>query len=324
MTALGRDRMILGYPFLQEFNLQINWTNRKLEGGNVTLQSTKFKYLRQVFRRVGETLRKTGQLPEQIIAFLRHTNLAQEWNHLEEMNHTHITMETIPKEFRRHWKVFSEELSKWFPPKCNPDMTIKFLPNAPSSIKCKPYLRSKAEGEIKEGWIKQEKALGCIEEGASQHVSPIFFIGKKDSGKKRVIINYRRVNAWTIRDHNPMPGIQAAMEHLQGKMLFLKFDIWHSYNNIQLAEEDRHKAAIQTHYGTYISKSCTLGCAMHPHSSKEQCEKTLHLFLNSIERMQTSIWMIGGQRPAMTKQGKHYMCKPSTTSSIHARSTPTS
>jgi hypothetical protein len=64
MTALGRDRMILGYPFLREFNPWINWTNRKLEGGNVTLQSTKLKYLRWVFRRAGETLRKTGQLPE--------------------------------------------------------------------------------------------------------------------------------------------------------------------------------------------------------------------------------------------------------------------
>jgi hypothetical protein len=64
MTALGRDRMILGYPFLREFNPWINWTNRKLEGGNVTLQSTKLKYLRWVFRRAGETLQKTGQLPE--------------------------------------------------------------------------------------------------------------------------------------------------------------------------------------------------------------------------------------------------------------------
>jgi hypothetical protein len=195
MAASERDRMILGYPFLREFNLQINWTNGRLEGGNVTLKSTKFKYLRQVFRRVGETLRKTGQLPEQIIAFLRHTNLAQEWNHLEEMNRTHMTMETIPEEFRGHWKVFSEELSKQFPPKHDPDITIKFLPNAPSSIKCKPYPRSKAEGEIEEAWIKQEKALGHIREGAVQYVSPIFFIGKKDSGKKRVIIDYRRVNA---------------------------------------------------------------------------------------------------------------------------------
>jgi hypothetical protein len=106
----------------------------------VTLQSTKLKYLRWVFRRAGETLQKTGQLPEQVIAFLRHTNLAQEWNHLEEMNHTHMTMETILKEFKKHWKVFLEKLSKQFPPKHDPDMTIKLLPDAPSSIKCKPYL----------------------------------------------------------------------------------------------------------------------------------------------------------------------------------------
>jgi hypothetical protein len=191
----------------------------------VTLQSTKFKYLGREFQIVGETLRKIGQLSERIIAFLRHTNLAQEWNHIEEMDRTHMTMETIPKEFRKHWRVFLEELSKWFPPNHHPNITIKFLPSAPSSIKCKPYPQSKVEGEIEEGWIKQEKALGCIEEGVSQYVSPIFFIGKKDSGEKRVIINYRRVNAWTIRDHYPMPGIQAAMEQLQGKTLFLKFNI---------------------------------------------------------------------------------------------------
>jgi len=136
-----------------------------------------------------------------------------------------MTMETIPKEFRRHWRVFSEELSKRFPPNCSPNMTIKFLPDTPTSIKCKPYPCSKTEGETEEAWVKQEKALGRIKEGPSQYVSPVFFIGRKDSGEKRVIIDYRRVNAWTVRDHNPMPGIREAMEKLQGNMLFSKFDI---------------------------------------------------------------------------------------------------
>jgi len=77
-------------------------------------------------------------------------------------------------------------------------MTIKFLPNVPTSIKCKPYLHSKAEGEVEEDWLKEEKVLGQIKEGPSQFVSPVFFIGKKDSGEKQVIINYRRVNAWTV------------------------------------------------------------------------------------------------------------------------------
>jgi len=195
---LGKDRMILGYPFLREFNPQINWSEGKLQGGTVVLQSTKFRYLRRLFRRAEGALKQTGRLSRKLVAFLRRTNLAQEWNHLEEMKRTHMTMETILKEFRRHWRVFSEELSKQFPPNCSPNMSIKFLPGVPTSIKCKPYLRSKAEGEVEEMWLKQEKALGQIKEGPSQFVSPIFFIGKKDSREKCVIIDYRRVNAWTV------------------------------------------------------------------------------------------------------------------------------
>jgi len=154
--------------------------------------------LRRLFRQAEGALKRTGQLSERLVAFLRRTNLAQEWNHLKEMKHTHIMMEMIPKEFRCHWRVFSEKLSKRFPPNHSSNMTVKFLPDTLTSIKCKPYPHSKAEGEIEEAWVKQEKALGRIKEGASQYVSPIFFIDKKDSGEKHIIIDYRRVNAWTV------------------------------------------------------------------------------------------------------------------------------
>ena len=141
---------------------------------------------------------------------------------------------------------------------------VKFLLDAPTSIKCKPYPCSKVEGEIEEMWVKQEKALGQIKKGASQYVSPIFFIGKKDSREKCIIIDYRRVNAWTVQDHNPMLGIREAMEKPQGKMLFSKFDIHHGYNNIRLAKEGRHKVAIQTCHGTYIPEVMYFGMCNAP------------------------------------------------------------
>ena len=65
-----------------------------------------------------------------------------------------MTMETIPKEFKWHLKVFLEELSKQFPLNQSPNMTVKFLPDAPTLIKCKPYSQSKVEGEIEEAWVK--------------------------------------------------------------------------------------------------------------------------------------------------------------------------
>src|SRR5579863_6007106 len=39
------------------------------------------------------------------------------------MHKTHLIMETIPPEFKWHWKVFSKELSKCYPPARNPDMS---------------------------------------------------------------------------------------------------------------------------------------------------------------------------------------------------------
>jgi len=54
------------------------------------------------------------------------------------------------------------------------------------------------------------------------------------------------------------------MDKLQGKTLFSKFDICHGYNNICLAEEDRHKAAIQTCHGMYIPEVMYFGMCNAP------------------------------------------------------------
>ena len=38
--GIGTDRFILGFPWLQEFNLQINWTKKKVEGPYLTVSTT--------------------------------------------------------------------------------------------------------------------------------------------------------------------------------------------------------------------------------------------------------------------------------------------
>src|SRR5579863_8239035 len=165
---------------------------------------------------------------------------------------THLTMETIPPEFKRHWKVFSKELSRCYPPVRNPDMAIKFLPDVPTSIKCRPYPQSKDEARIEDEWVKEQVALGRLQKGPSPIVSPVFHINKKDSDEKHIIMDYRRVNAVTVQDHNPISSIWQAMEALHGNSLFLKFDIRWGYCNIRIQKEDQYKAAIQMRTGTYI------------------------------------------------------------------------
>jgi hypothetical protein len=79
ITSLDKDRMILGYPFLQVFNPNINWAEGMLREGKVTLQSTCFKWICSLVAKVAKTYAKTGQLAGHTWLFLRKVNFAEKW-----------------------------------------------------------------------------------------------------------------------------------------------------------------------------------------------------------------------------------------------------
>jgi hypothetical protein len=199
-----------------------------------------------------EAIQCHGRPKEGQALFIRRTNIAQQWAQEVEKGKVHLTLKTIPKEYRRHAKVFSEEEAKHFPPDCEENMTIKLKEDAPDVINCKIYPLTKDKRELLQKWILDKEALGWIYTGSSPYTAPVYFIGKKDSQEKQIIMDYRHLNQWTICDNNPLPNITTAMEHLHGKMLFSKFDICMGYNNIQIVKEDQYKAVIKTQFGTYI------------------------------------------------------------------------
>jgi len=83
-------------------------------------------------------------------------------------------------------------------------MEIILTPEAPNTWKCRPYPHSIAESAIEDDWVKEQLALGHIEEAPSPIVLPIFFIDKKESKEKRVIMDYQWLNSHTVKDQNPM------------------------------------------------------------------------------------------------------------------------
>jgi hypothetical protein len=110
--------------------------------------------------------------------------VAQQWAQEAEKGKVHLTLETIPKEYRCHTKVFSEEATKCFPPDRKENITIKLKPDAPDVINCKIYPLTKDERELLQKWILEEEALGWIYAGSSQYTAPVYFIRKKDSQEK--------------------------------------------------------------------------------------------------------------------------------------------
>ena len=117
-------------------------------------------------------------------------------------------------------------------------MNIEFKPGALAVINCKVYPLNKKETDILQEFLNEEERKGYIKAGSLQYTSPVFFVGKKDSQELRPVMDYWEINKWTIRDNNPLPNINTALENLKGGKLFSKFDLRWGYKNIRIKPED--------------------------------------------------------------------------------------
>ena len=72
-------------------------------------------------------------------------NIAQEWAKEASKGQAKLSLDTIPEEYRRHAKVFSDEEAKCFPPEREEDMGIKLTSDTPTTINCKVYPLSRDE-----------------------------------------------------------------------------------------------------------------------------------------------------------------------------------
>jgi hypothetical protein len=156
----------------------------------------------------------------------------------------------VPPEYQRHKKVFSKEESHRFPPSRPWDHVIKLKEGAPKALDCKIYPMTQTEDEALLKWIKEEKAKGYIQQSKSPYASSFFFIKKKD-GKLCPVIDYHKLNDYTVKNKYPLPLIPELIARVKDAWIFSKFDIRWGYNNICIKGGDTHKAAFKTKYGLW-------------------------------------------------------------------------
>ena len=220
--------MLLGYPWLSAFNLQIDWGTGKVEG-KLTLKTVanaweRWKELQCTALVVQVQLApvtidwievKNEERHEELTiteavgnedweAVVSRTNFAQDWAR-EAKEASPKKEATLPTEYDQHQVVFLEEAAKQFPPSQPKDHAIKLKPGAPAEINCKIYPLTKAELEATKKFLDNNLALGFIErcdEGGLPWSTLWFFTGKKDEGL-RPLQDYRVVNSYTV--HNVYP-----------------------------------------------------------------------------------------------------------------------
>ncbi|KAK3563887.1 hypothetical protein QTP86_004832 [Hemibagrus guttatus] len=99
-------------------------------------------------------------------------------------------------------------------------------------------------------WDVQRRGAGHIRPSTSPAAAGFFFIEKKDGGL-RPCINYRGLNAITVRYPYPLPLVPAALEQLCGAWVFTKLDLRSAYNLVRIQEGDERKTAFHMTHGHY-------------------------------------------------------------------------
>ncbi|WVZ63497.1 hypothetical protein U9M48_013124 [Paspalum notatum var. saurae] len=145
--------------------------------------------------------------------------------------------------------VFPEELPG-LPSDRNVEFSIEPVP-CTAPVSKRPY--GMAPDELKELKTQLQEQLdkGFIRPSSSPWGCPTLFVEKKDQGGKRLCVDYRPLNAVTVKNKYPLPHIDILFDQLAGARVFSKINLRSGYYQIKIREEDIPKTAFSTRYGLY-------------------------------------------------------------------------
>ena len=98
--------------------------------------------------------------------------------------------------------------------------------------------------------IQELEEKGYIRPSTSPWGAPVLFVKKKD-GSMRMCVDYRALNAATIKNKYPLPRINDLFEQLKGARVFSKIDLRSGFHQLKIRPQDVPKTAFVTRYGLY-------------------------------------------------------------------------
>jgi hypothetical protein len=149
---------------------------------------------------------------------------------------------------REFLDVFPDDLPG-IPPERAIEFKIELQPGTAPIAKA-PYKMSPVE--MKELKIQLQGLLdkGYICPSTSPWGCSALFVEKKDK-ELRLCVDYRLLNAVTIKNKYPLPRIDILFDQLAGAQVFSKIDLRSGYHQIKIRAEDIPKTAFTMRYGLY-------------------------------------------------------------------------
>ena len=94
-----------------------------------------------------------------------------------------------------------------------------------------------------------------------------------------MVIDFRKLNKATRKDHYPLPFIDQMLERLSKHSHFCCLDCYSGFSQIPVSQEDQEKTTITCPFGTFAYRRMPFGLSNAPAIS-DFCEKICEFFMD--------------------------------------------
>ncbi len=218
ITALGNQKIILGLPWLEKHNPDVNWQEMTLE-----FQDSEKDEIKASLRSICQEIDRIA-MPEKeedlVIRYLSShkgpmktdlwwkatfedigswsedtfDQLTIAWympaQQMEHRYHQTEEVHTLPPEYLVYKKVFQKRASEWFPESWSWDHQIELHKDFKPK-RGKIYPLSPKQQNTRDEWIQEHLEKGYISPSKSPQASPFFFVEKKEAQKLHPCQDYQ-------------------------------------------------------------------------------------------------------------------------------------
>ena len=141
----------------------------------------------------------------------------------------------------------------------------------------KPF--SDQETAAMKKYIDEHLGKGFIRPSSSAAASPILLV-RKPGGGLRFCIDYRALNAVTVKNRYPIPLISETLGKLAGAVKYTKLDVIHAFNRIRMREGHEWLTAFNSRYGQFEYLVMPFGLCNAPGTFQGYINESLREYLD--------------------------------------------
>ncbi|CAF2007476.1 unnamed protein product [Rotaria magnacalcarata] len=149
---------------------------------------------------------------------------------------------------------------------------INTVPHSPPASRAYPQPNTE---EQMYDLIQEFLKAGLISESHSPYAAPAMLVKKKDNSF-RLVVDYKKLNAITIKDSSPLPNMEDTIFKLgKGFSYFSKLDLKSGFYQIPINQNDKEKTAFITPFGLYRFNVLPMGLRNSPPTFQKVMSDTL-------------------------------------------------